>query len=372
MQFKPMKTSKKMKMEKEISSLKTTLKEPVPRSSLKVACGDLSLPLQLQSSPIDGKNVPEKYSKSLFSSASLISATKSSPLGQRHIDSPASTTLNQSFSSRLHAGRFQNAQTNLELDEQLNNEWGKLSEQLLTPRNSSKSQRHISQKEQLSPLSERTLNQSFVSPVHERSLPNSPINDLDSDIQALERRISQEDIHSHSSFSGVTLNNSFVSPIRERSVQRSQIDDLDANSDVQSENLIVNVHEQLKAQNLHRNFLTQQNHNISMQIKNFEWFVREKMEQTELYMKQKLSQFEDSNCIIIDALNDIKNVEREPPVRINENGPGRYVGFSMPKLPVSKSVSLVILNNALKNTQYMEQFVRKIFKHNHSFILFIE
>lgn len=286
------------------------LKEPSPGPLQKIPSISVLSPASSSSQrrpismPLITNNLQEKYSRSIFSPFS----TSNTQLGQKHFDSPVSvTSYNESVTSRQYIESLQNAQIDLSLEQQLTNEW---------------------RNQQLPPS---------VRDMHE-----SRIEDLDLQIQPIQRCISREKLSSHSSLSVVSLQNS------------------DSDSNVRA-NDICDVKEQLTAQNVHQHYLAEQNRNISMQIQKFEWYVRDKIEQTEAYMKEKLSQFEDSNGIIIDALNDIKHMEREQPVRINGNGPGKLVGFTMPKIPISKQVSLVILNNALKNTQYMEQFVSSLF-----------
>lgn len=321
----------KMSLLKANSSLKIMRKELTPGPFQKIPSVSAISPVPSSSQrlpismPLNTNDLQEKYSRPLFSSSPA--TTTLSQLGHRHFDSPVSVkSLNQSVSSRQQMKRSHNSQIDLTLEEQLNNEWTNLNQQL-----TAKSQ----------------LNESLVSTVCDRSLHDSRIDDLDSQIQPIQRCISQEKLSSHSSLARVAMMEPY-----ERNSQNSDFDEHE-----QSNEIFGDVREHLESQKLYQNYLAEQNRNISIQIQKFEWYVRDKIERTEEYMKQKMNKLEDTNGIIIHTLNDIKHMEREQPVRINENGPGKLNGFALPKVPISKSVSLVILNNALNNSQYMEQFV---------------
>lgn len=295
------------------SSLKSMLKESSPKSFLKILTPPESTQnTRTKSSPIVGKKVTDKYSSSLFSSPSY--PTAESPIfnrTQKFDCSASATTLNESFLSETDE-RLLNSQTNLK--SQLSDDWED-STQNITPRSSREnSQPHISQKEHdcQSSLSECTLTQAFESPVHESSF------------------------------------------------ELSESDSLESENHIAVNGLLNNLNEEIKAQNKSQNVLALQNHNISTQLQNFEWFVRDKMDKIEEvggYMKQKLTNLEESNLAVVQALNGLKHVEREEPIRISDTAPIRYVECVMPKIPISRDVSLVILDSALENTQYMEQFV---------------
>lgn len=126
----------------------------------------------------------------------------------------------------------------------------------------------------------------------------------------------------------------------------------------------VKIIEQLKTQNIRQNnCLTQQNQQLSMQIQQFEYYVREKMELIERWNSQ-----------VIETLNSMKREEREEIQRNKIDalfardmlpdssyiGVDKNVCFMMPKLPISNINNLMLLDTNVKNLQYTAQFVSQL------------
>ncbi len=172
-----------------------------------------------------------------------------------------------------------------------------------------------------------------------------------------QRLLSPMEDHSRSE---VTLNQAFESPIHESNFElQSQCDYQSSESEQRMEvnDFEESVNERLRTQHLNQSLITQQNHQISMQLQNFECFVREKIDAAEDYVKKKLAQIEDSNLAVIKAINDLKRPNLDKPVQSHRVKSKRTAKLTMPAIPISKTLSLAILDSALKNAEYLNEFV---------------
>lgn len=290
-----------------ISSQKSMVKEASLTSGLKI----LSTPeLKQKERPDSVSRIEKKCSSPLFSSQESYSVFNRINDFDSSIENTTYTTLNETYLSEYEQ-RASNSQ--MSFRSQLDEDWNDLS-QHITP---------------------RTSRENFQ----------------------LQQLITQIKHHSQSPFSQVTLDQAFQSPIHsplhESNFELSQ-SVLESDNQSSVNDVLNSVNDQLRA--LSQNFLCQQNH-ISLQLRNFEHYVREKIENTENYFKTRLTQIEESNLAVMNALNGIIRSEQNVPARIEHVKSKRSV--QLPTIPISTDVNLVILNSALKNTEYLEQFVSR-------------
>lgn len=205
-------------------------------------------------------------------------------------------------------------------------------------------------------LSEATFMSDYAE--HHKIL-QSPLDGDWQDLSQHETLASEENISSLeccAESEGDTLNVNFQAPNQESFFRSSPHSDYGgsmsgASTDNQM-NFQENIVEQLRTQNLNQSFMTQQNHQISMQLQNFECFLREKLTEAEESMSKRLARIEESNLAIMTTLNDLKRVTRDAPKQIHSD-----TEFVMPKVPISRDFNLVLLNSLLQNRQYMKKFV---------------
>lgn len=193
------------------------------------------------------------------------------------------------------------------------------------------------------------LNEAFESPVHESN------HELSHSDYSMPKSINfNDDLNELSDSSQLNESMSF------RGSLNDEHDTLKSDGRCESINFHESVNELMRTQELNQSLLNQQSNQISTQLRYFECFVREKIEKIEAaedYVKEKLTQIEDSNLVIVEVLKEMKGVERQKPVRSQTNRVKRTDEMVMPKIPVSKEFTLVILNSALEDANYMKVFV---------------
>ncbi|KAJ6648632.1 hypothetical protein Bhyg_03863 [Pseudolycoriella hygida] len=279
------------------SSLKSLLSETTPTSFVKPASTirEPSISVAEDQSPI-------KYSNPLFSLVSSFSVPDSAVFNK--VETLHSTTPPTSSTDSFYS--------------KLNNSWDDLSTDMTLSQ-----QQHKSTKDPISQSSydRVTLDQALESPVH--------VTDFEIPTNLSAHHLSQS-----------------VSTI-----QCDLSDHLKHNGEWDA------VNDRLAVHNITQNELFIQNRNISMQLQEFEKYVknvRDMMTESNEYVKRKLNQIGEL------SLEVVKTLKRSNIYPSNEVVPKAEAMFVMPSIPMSRHVSLDMLNDSLGNIQNLNQFVSEV------------